>query len=328
MNYNKLKAFRFWETADAALASPRFEGRRRTSLYPSEASVIATDPRTGEKSVLGGCHTKSWYRLRGVKKTNPPGIKGLYIFEFGKYVEKMIIELSKKGFVYENSNAKFWDPQTAVSGEIDIVVKHPEGGMIFIEVKSTYGYYKEKEIMGNKSQKGAPQDAHLLQIGTYLWFHREDLNLVGGKLVYLLRDNMSRAEFDITIVDEGEKHRLQVDGVTDLRFYVEDIFSRYQILMDTVKASTQEENPVPPPRDFQLVFTDEEIEARYLKRDISKSAYEAWQKNHSERPGEWQCGYCDWKDHCWKQADIDAHLGLANQTAVRPKKRVAPNKAA
>jgi hypothetical protein len=337
MNYEKLKTFRLWDVLDKTLSDGRFSGNRRVSLYPSEASVICKDPDTGKTYIEGGCHRKSIYRMLGFSKTNPPGPKGLYIFEFGKYLETMLIELTKKGFVYDNNSVKFWDKKLSVSGEIDIVVRHPEGGIIFVEVKSSYGTYKERELFGAWGKvdgkavytQGSPSTQNLLQIVTYLWNHKDMENLVGGKLIYILRDNMSRIEFDITI-DEAENglHRVFIDGKPDNRFYVEDIIQRYEILRECaveagkkINAGMPKENIDVPPRDYSLLFTDEEVEDKFQMGLLGKTKYNAFQKDKNERPGDFQCGYCDYKDLCWKQADIDAHLGKTGVSKPVPKRR-------
>ena len=332
MNYELLKSFRLWDTLDAAISRKCFSGNRRTSLYPSEASVVGIDPTSGKAKILGGCSRKSWYRLMGFKESDPVGVKTRWIFEFGNYIEDMIRDYCKVAGVYDNNSVKFWDPVSMASGEIDVVVKIPqmEDNYIFIECKSTSGYYKEAEIMGTRSKAGKPMDAHVLQLGTYLWVHKDDPKLIGGKLAYMLRDNMSRREFDMHIIEEGDKHRFCIDGVVEKRYFCEDMAARYLYLVNLMKESMQivksgvaPKDMIPPPRDFCLAIEPDVIEEGFKDGTIAKTKYEAWKKNPTKYPiSEYQCSYCNFRGLCYseQQQVLDA---------TRPKKRVSqPAKAA
>lgn len=311
MNYEKLSSFSFWDKIDSALTEKRFSGKRRLSLYPSEASVIATDPKSGKKTVIGGCSAKTIYRMTGIPESDPPQIKSQYIFAFGVQLENFITELAKKGFIYDNNSAKFFDAESAVSGEIDLIVQHPEGGIILVECKSTYGYYKEKQLMDHHEGRGAnkvlvkgrPQDAHLLQLGVYLFIHRDYEDLVGGKLVYILRDNMSRCEYNVHLAQvetaQGTKTRLYVNGQEDVRFYMEDVFDRYnEIKQKVIKIRKGEAIEVE--RDYDLIYSKNKIESIRSDRQfwdtvdpsvsISDTEYEKYVKNPDVYPiGSWQC---------------------------------------
>jgi CRISPR/Cas system-associated exonuclease Cas4 (RecB family) len=331
MNQKLLNSFKFWETLDNALVRDRFEGNRRISLYPSEASVVLIDPETNTASIAGGCHRKSFYRIFGFPEA-PNGIKAEFIFEFGRQIEDFIAELVKIAGIYDNRSVKFWDPKTMVSGEIDIIARHPDGGgKIFIECKSTYGYIKERELFGGRNEtKGRPMIEHVLQLSTYLWNFKDDEDLVGGKLVYLLRDNMSRIEFDITLEpDATGRHRVVVDGVPDMRFYYENVIERFELLGNYVKNAVKElssgkakEELELPPRDYELVYTDDKIEAEYAAGRLSKSKYDDFKKKPNERPGDWNCSYCGFKDICWTQEAIADHLGVKGQKPQKKHKRV------
>lgn len=346
MNYNKLKEFKFWPTVDKVLMTRPFDGKRRPSLYPSEASVVATDPQTGFKQIIGACQRKPWYRIMGIKPSNPPTERSMWIFEFGKELENHITELTKRARIWNNNSVKFFDPALNVSGEMDIIVEPFGDGVIFVECKTSYGYYAEREHfdhwVGRGSKKvlvkGKPKDAHLLQLALYLFYHKDDERVLGGKLVYLLRDNMNRTEFDMTIEPEQVgvtetgtpvyKHRVFVNGEADKRFYMEDVLDNYKQLGAKIMVSFNELRAgktvaelVPPERSYDLVYSDEKIEAEYKKGNIKDSDYEAWTKDNTKRPGDFNCSYCDFKDYCWTQAAIQEHLG--GKTGKRTiKKRV------
>lgn len=327
MDYNKLSQFRFWEYCDRALMKKRFDGARRISLYPSEARVIARDPETSELEVLGGCQRKSWYRIMGFKQSEPFTAKSAYIFEMGNYIETMIRDLVRNAGIYNNSSVKFWDASSMVSGEIDIVVEYPldnEGNYVFTEVKSTWGgslsntinpETKQKELFETGSAKGLfdhpegrgkdrqmvkakPKEQNVLQILTYLYAHKDDPKLVGGKLVYFLRDNCNRTEFDVTIQQESNgKHRAVINGEVDDRYYVEDIYESFDVLKKKinedfvlVKSGTKPEDLTPPDRDFALTYDRETVESMFRAGKLSKTKYENYLSG-KETPGSWVCSY-------------------------------------
>jgi len=237
-DYNKLSEVRIWDMIDYSMIRQRFGGSRRPGFYPSEASVIANT--NGKRTVLGGCHRSSIWRLLQAPKTNPSGVKTQYIFGFGNMIEDFIRDKLKESGVFEASSVKFFHPKYKISGELDIVLRHPDGGYIVTEVKSTYGYYSSKTL-----SKG-PKDDNLMQILTYLWVAKDNPScfagaseIVGGKLIYLLRDDFKKFEFDITMTEEDGKHFAVVNGVVDRRFTVEDIVTRYDTLMEHATKANQ-----------------------------------------------------------------------------------------
>lgn len=168
--------------------------------------------------------------------------------------------------------------------EVDQSNTYTAGGIITHNCKSFYGYYASKEVCGNKSQKGAPKTSQLLQALIYV-----DQGLKHNlwdyvKMVYYARDSANRAEFDITLKEEGGELRPCINGVTDYRFTMQDIYDRYAELDAACKSDT------PPPRDFDIEWSREKVLERKKLGEVSKTAFEAWQKNPKKNPiGDWQC---------------------------------------
>ena len=334
MNENALRAFRFWETIDKVVTRKKVTGERRQSLYPSEASVVATDPETGYKEVLGGCIRKTWYRLMGFPQSNPATLKSLHTFAFGDYVESYIRDLAKRAGVFDNASVKFWDKGSGVSGELDLTLdlsnnknvikylsKDESSPYIITEVKSTWGgkinmHGEEsgsaKHLFDHHEGRGRnkvfvraePKESNLLQLVVYLYVYKDDPNLLGGKLVYMLRDNLNHTEFDVILVKEGDKHRVRVNGETILSFYVEDIYDRYKQIAQKVNSDvielrngTKTEDLIPPDRDYILRYTLEEAEKLH---DIGKISATKLKNARANKPvGDWQCTYCSYKNLCW-----------------------------
>lgn len=322
MNYKELSQFRFWETLDRVLSRKVFTGERRDSLYPSEASVICIDPKTKKAQVQGACARKVWYRLFKYPQSDPLTTKTLYTFEFGKYIEDFTKELCKIAGIYNNSSVKFWDKSSSVSGEVDIVVNIPQddtGKYIIVEVKSTWGGMlvngnevgKARDLFTRyagagkaRSQvQGKPKVENLLQIVTYLYKHRDDENLVGGKLVYMLRDNFNRTEFDIHLVEQPDKnHAIYVNGTKVEGFVAEGIEERFAAILAMARKSAKDvsegKQPIPPDREYYLVYPDDVLEEKYKDGEVSKTAYEDHKKG-KKSSGNWQCSYCSYKSLCW-----------------------------
>ena len=297
-------------------------GRRRPGLHPSSASVIA---REGTLSyAIGGCHRAEVWKILNVPETNPHSITSAYTFRFGNYIEDMIRKLLIESGIYEANSIKFYYAKYRISGEIDLWLNHPDGGQVIVEVKSTYGYYSDKSL------KDGPKDDNLLQLITYLYVDKDDPGLfapkgevLGGKLIYLLRDNFHRYEFNVTLDDNDN---VIVDGVREERFKVSDIMKRYEILLDHITnvsatmANMSEDDlrdpnfdkhlPLPP-RDYALYYRDDEIELRAEHEHISKSAYDKFKKSRkglNARPGHWRCAWCSYKDKCWPKEEVEKYL--------------------
>jgi hypothetical protein len=268
---------------------------------------------------------KSFYRLIKMPESNPATAKSMYTFAFGTMIEKFISDLCKQAGIYDNTSVKFWDASSGVSGELDIVVKVPVGDSnkyIIVESKSTWGgqtvngyeagaakelfYHPEGRGKERKFYEGKAKDANLLQTIIYLYNNREDEDLLGAKLIYMLRDNFARTEFDIVLVEEEKtgKYRAMVNGKIDDRFYVEDIYERFKALAryyseakkalkDGKKANELEY----PEREFSLTYSDELAEELFNEGKISKSKYEKHQKGY--KAGDFQCSYCNYKSNCW-----------------------------
>ena len=146
----------------------------------------------------------------------------------------------------------------------------------------------------------------MLQLVTYLYIHREDENLVGGKIVLFLRDNMNKVEHDVHLeFDKNlDKHKIFVNGEWDRRFFAEDIFERYAELAKKVsedikllKAGVSHEELELPDRDYEKYYSDERVEELYEAGKISDSKLDKHKKG--QKAGDWQCNYCSYESLCY-----------------------------
>lgn len=270
---------------------------RQQSWYPSEASVAWVDAHDISR-VSGNCLRKSYLRYTGIYMGEEVDAYTQWIFALGKAVEEILVKQWQCMGIWEANNIKFYNRDYNLSGEIDVILKEPDTKTPFIvEVKSFAGYYATKEIIGSKKGgEGHPKTSQLLQTLIYLYECKHLFPY--AKMIYYARDSGSRREFNISLEQEllpdGQVlTRPVVDGIMDFRFTLEDVYARYKQL------ATHVENKTIPPADYQKVWSPEKVEQRKLLDEISKNAYEAWQKG-KENIGDWQCQkYCPYSDLCW-----------------------------
>jgi len=302
------------------------QARRLPTFYPSSASVKLADG-----SVEGGCWTADYYRIKGVKPTNPPEFYISMIHRLGKAVENTIVEAAMQAGIYESNAVKFYDPKINVSGELDITCRYRKNQEIRyfgVEVKSVYGQGAVETISGrSRAWRGQaafrprPKLSNLLQTMVYLHqFSKEkgdQFYLEGFKLLYVPRDKpndgreytvflVTKADLSGELLDtygpemvEGEHYAFV--STPDHPDYVETSFSLENMYRRWTEEKGYIDRDEMPPRPFKKFYSDEEVEALYQKGDISDSAYEDWKKKKA-RPGHYLCqSYCEFRDFCYSK---------------------------
>jgi hypothetical protein len=280
--------------------SGQFRASSRGTFWPSEASAV----NQIEGEAIGKCLRSVYYRLSGVKETNPPNAKSQVIFLLGRQVEESLVEIWKQAGIWENNSVRFEDRTHNVSGEFDCILREPTTQKKFgCELKSFRGYYQEKQIMGHSEGRGAnkrwifgiPKDENLMQAAIYADQTRGQLD--GFKLFYVSRDNCDFAEFNVMVDDNGviyvhdpksEQTRVET------RFTMHDIYSRYRSLAEHLSSGQI------PPRDFTWKPSDEVVTKLFNEDKISKSAYEAHVEG-KEKYTDWHCNYCSYQTHCHRE---------------------------
>lgn len=277
--------------------SDQFRSASRGTFWPSEASAVTEDG-----NVIGKCMRSIYYRLTGAPVTNPPTAKNQVIFLLGKEVEEAVVEIWKQSGIWNNNSVRFEDRSINLSGEFDCVLFNPvTGGKYGVEVKSFWGYFQEKTILGGYEGRGStkrwvfgkPKDENLMQAAIYADQTRGQLE--GFKLFYISRDNCEMAEFNITVDDNGTIFVADPKKNTneaETRFTIHDVYNRYKDLANKVQ------NSEIPDRDFTWKPSDEMVEQLHSEGKISNTKY----KDHTEgkeKYTDWHCDYCSYRDHCW-----------------------------
>lgn len=272
----------------------QFRSKNRGTLWPSEASANFTN-QYGEPEIVGKCHRAIFYRNTGVTPTNPPTASSQIVFLLGHKIEDAITEIWKQMGIWENNSVRWEDKAKNLSGEFDLILR--EGTALYgAEIKSFYGYYANKQILGHSEGRGSnkrwipgrPKDENLMQAAIYV--DQTASQLAGFKLFYISRDNCDMAEHNITI---GPDKTIYVNGTAETRFNLDTIYNRYTLINNKINANEK------PPREFILNPSDERVNILYERGDISESAY----KDHcsgKEKVRDFHCSYCEFKNHCWK----------------------------
>jgi len=285
------------KATDAHMVRKKFGLPRGSHFYPSEASVKFTDLH-GIERVEGSCLRQQYYRITGEGASSGTDPYSQWIFALGSGVEQILIEQWKQMGIWVANSVRFYDKEHNISGELDAVLIDPENGQLFgVEVKSFYGYYAKKSICGDKKNEGRPKGSQLLQCLIYVDLCKKLGIIDYFKMIYYARDSADRAEFDINISVQADGKRYpSINGVIDYRFEIDDIYIRYAEL------ETYLENKQLPPRDFSIKYSGELVEKLNAIGEIAKTNYEKWKKSPAKNPiGDWQCKYCSFSEHCWKE---------------------------
>lgn len=299
---------------------------------PSEASVTV-QTQWGPKT-LGHCPRATWYRLKGIPKTDPQeSISSLNRMGVGKAVENDLAEKLKLAGTFVDRNvpfrARYGDVQT--SGEMDIINRQePCGDLKYcIEAKSIYGYYAQKSIFGRAYKlsraPGAPRDSYIMQTSLYLrkfsTLDENDPSFLPYGVIYVCdRGDGRLGNFETWLTKEArpinddetiEIHKIKYASddldvpETEVQYSVEDILQNYSMIIGCLK------NDTPPTRSFVREFNAEQVDIAFECGDLSKSAYEKWKKSHGPRGkgketlGDWHCSYCKWKSLCQPRGQTD-----------------------
>lgn len=197
-----------------------------------------------------------------------------------------------------------------ISGEIDALVWDAEAQKkVIIECKTFFGYEGKKNLVGNRTVKPKPKDAHLLQTCIYLHHFIEEVD--EAILMYFARDDHTRAEFSISRHEENGKIYPKITTVwqreeysyVDYRITFDGIYERYAELMLYLK------NADLPEPDFMHIYPDDVVEEMQARGEIAKTKYEKWQRNKTLYPiGYFMCqNYCSYRTMCKAQKEEDGH---------------------
>jgi len=307
------------------LRTPVMEGNQKARaprLYPSGASIR---DRKGE--VVGACNRSQWFRMMGVRKTEPGNFKGWANMDMGNAVEAQVIKHLKKMDRWIANSVKLYDPATNFSGEIDVVAYNDDGVPILLECKTFSGgnRFTRQGIMGSREKQPQPKHGHVLQLAIYLHVRasatiREnpfsDYDPVAiqehvesapyGVLLYVDRnDPLYTSEFRVSVKDGAVQYRHESSADVHFLCHMDDVKARARELMDYY--SSQEV----PPRDFLGQYPPERLQEMYRLGEFTPNERQIFQDSGFLAKGDWWCRakkdrktgkytgyYCDYWNAC------------------------------
>lgn len=119
-------AFSLIQALDEFMCREQFSPKREIHYRPSEASVVYKDSN-GDKRVAGACLRACYFRCTGCKRTGKSTPYSEWIFALGKAVEEILVEQYKRMGIWVANNVEFYWPEYNISGELDLVLRDPQG---------------------------------------------------------------------------------------------------------------------------------------------------------------------------------------------------------
>lgn len=280
------------EAVDSYLEKPHSiqVERTRTAYYPSQASCTYKN-EYGEDAIAGKCMRAVYWETKGVKQTNPVTARGERIFGYGKMVESFEVEQYKRMGIWRGNNVKFFNQTHNLSGEADCIV-YDDSRKAFrgVEIKSGYDYKFRSEVLGTATKPGKPKLDHLMQTMIYVDYFKFPFNIV-----YVDRGNAQRGEYEITLNDDGTPN---IDGKRlNIGISFPKIVARFKELGKCL------DDNVVPKRDYQLRYSKERLEVLSQTKRLRKKQAEEYDKSKDLDIGDFQCGYCIYRDYCWKKEE-------------------------
>jgi hypothetical protein len=331
------------------IAKPRIGDQRQPTLWPSEASALTTNSK-GEVKTLGKCRRAIFFRylkechqfyegkypqwdsLVGIIGAEATEVNEYmrWIWRAGELYEEHVIRLSQEAGVFVGTQIPLYIKSHNISGKIDLRIISPVTHKYSnIEVKSVYGHNSDAVCGRQASARraavpGVPRDSNLMQIAIYHWWHAShDDSYEESRLVYGARDKGTYSEFLIKTVENSSNGDIEiwykqiVDITTDWiksDITINSILRQYKYVQACIDAG------VIPDRDFDLVYTSEQIDRMYQDGELGKTDSEAYEKivarekenieriAEDKKPlkplmpivkGDWQCRYCQYKNICY-----------------------------
>ena len=235
---------------------------------------------------------------------------GAVPFDFGDDSDK-----DKEMIISGESDALLWMHECDGDGKVTSIDRSKAVGL---EMKTTRNYYAIKEITGRGNKlypTGKPKMEHIMQVAMYLLTKEKHEKHYGVEIpyyiiYYLFVDSGDSKQFKVSLSKKGEVIVTDIDDkpiVPDPAYTldtgiavnpwsgltIDNITKRYAELM--VKL----EGDAPPDRDHVLRYDEATAKHRFETGQLSKTKHNEWLKKPLATVGDWQCGWCDFRDHCY-----------------------------
>ena len=259
---------------------------------------------------MGSCLRQVWLDKTAHEKTNEISLKARMAAFSGNWWEDWFINQLKELHIYEDSQFIASDPSKLMKGLVDVSFTNPKTNKLeLIEVKTYDGsnYYGSQSILGTKSIAPKPRMSHLLQSFRYLMIYADEVEAIN--LCYIDRacgDWYKYKQFRITLVDVNGKQCPYIEYNWNGVYHsvVDPDVSDVGINEAEDKLLEHLSNNTIPMKEFTEVYTDTQVNDKYLDGDIAKYLYDRWSKDPENNPiGDFQCKYCAFSNGTCKAYD-------------------------
>ena len=276
-------------------------------FYPSSASVEYKDD-LGRTKIAGYCLRQQYYNWCGVPATNPPDLAALLKMHLGNVIHDAISELLSRSPAFLGAEKRMYRPynegRPSVSGRVDLFLFDEIAALPVIgEVKTGGGYFFERyTTKGTKSEPPRPRDGDVCQILTYIDFYGQ-FGVEQGILFYVDRASGYTKQYVVRMDSDGSAF-IQSDEIAEYWRHINigAIDARWARLQAHLEAAEL------PKRDFHLQYPNEMIVQMYEEGELNRTDTPKVKKQiaagyDEEQPllvkGDWQCGFCKFKDLCY-----------------------------
>ena len=281
--------------------------KAKVGFYPSSASVEYID-EIGRVKVIGGCLRQQYYAWCNVPATNPPDTAALLKMHFGNVLHDTIAELLSRSPQFLGAEKRMYRPykdgRPAVSGRVDLFMLDSSTDLPTVgEIKTGGGYFFERYVTkGIKAEAPRPREGDVCQILTYIDFYGQ-YGVEKGFLLYADRTSAFTKEYWVRMDDDGSAF-IQSDQLAEYWRHINmpAIDARWARLQVHLEAGEL------PKRDYALQYTNDAIVQMYEEGELNRTDTAKVKKlidsGHDESlplivKGDWQCGYCKFKDLCY-----------------------------
>lgn len=313
-------------------AGENVQSRVQNIAWPSESMA-----QLGQVAV-GECKRAMFYKILGVKPTNPFSVTGQAICDAGLMYESYHIAKYKEAgmHVEEQVKIEYVAPKTnnkiIISGKGDELISHA-GKLKLIEMKSVSAY-KAPSIMGNDRTTPYPAPHNLMQAMLYKYFYArtEEGKAKGVDEVYLQYVNRSDNSTFFYKVDLTENNYAIITAIDSMgrEIYTVNLENvpSYNDLYNQPGVSTPEQGrlaeirislndvfdkfdnaytharqEIIPSCDYSLVYNQDELELQYKLGRISKLKYNKMKKGTGVY-GDFKCNYCAYQKQCMGESGL------------------------
>lgn len=288
------------------------------------------------KIAVGECKRAMFYKILGMKPSNPSTVTGMGICDAGIMYESYHINKYKEAgmHVEEQIPIEYSIPNTEnkiiISGKGDEVISH-QGKLKLIEMKSVSAY-KAPSILGNAKNTPMPASHNLMQAMLYKYYlsKTEEGKSKGIDEVYLQYINRSDGTtffYKVDLNDQGYALITALDSTGKEVYNIDlgkvasydDLYSSpgyhsldegrlaelrisvHDIFKKFDNTYSHARQKILPGKDYSLIWDANEVELQRKLGRISVRKYNAF-KSGKDVLGDSKCQYCSYQKHCMKES--------------------------